>query len=99
MGVNPLTLSSHKTDLCTHYLIKIMHEFLKEIYNDFCTKHDMLKNKDGAYQSADDYLWLSTVQSRGGGYMYPQINLSQYQQNWLDNYRKLWKQTNGGEDI
>ena len=58
----------------------------------------MLKNKDGAYQSADDYLWLSTVQSRGGGYMYPQINLSQYQLNWLKNYSRLWVETNAMED-
>ena len=76
-----------------------MHDYLKEIYNDFCTKHDMLKNKDGAYQSADDYLWMNTVQSSGGGYMYPQLNLSKYQQNWLGNYIKLWEATNGGEDI
>jgi len=59
----------------------------------------MLKNKDGAYQSADDYLWMNTVQSRGGGHMYPQLNLSKYQQNWLANYIKLWDTTNGGEDL
>ena len=31
-----LTLSSHKTDLCSIILFKIMHDFLQEIYFDFC---------------------------------------------------------------
>tara|TARA_B100001769_G_scaffold207115_1_gene166590 strand:- start:638 stop:847 length:210 start_codon:yes stop_codon:yes gene_type:complete len=69
-----------------------MHEFLKEIYNDFCTKHDLPWNEDGSdYLSADDLLY---------GHMYAEIDsLTQYQQNWLGNYIKLWEQTNGGEDI
>ena len=32
-----------------------MHDYLKEIYNDFCTKHDMLKNKDGIYEAAEHW--------------------------------------------
>ena len=73
-----------------------MHEFLKEIYNDFCTKHGMPKtypdgeSLENTYLSADDVLHA---------HMYAEINLTQYQQNWLENYSKLWKQTNGGEDI
>ena len=65
-----------------------MHEWLKEIYNDFCEKHDMPINKDGAYQSADDILCLSVGS-------YP---LSINQRKWLENYSRLWVETNGMED-
>ena len=40
---------------CSLYLLKIMHDFLKEIYFDFCLKNDMPKHND-AYLSAEDYL-------------------------------------------
>ena len=33
------------------------HQFLKEIYKDFCSKHHMQKH-NGEYLSADDYLYL-----------------------------------------
>ena len=65
-----------------------MHEWLKEIYNDFCEKHDMPINKDGAYQSTDDILCLSVGS-------YP---LSINQRKWLENYSRLWVETNGMED-
>ena len=66
------------------------HEFLKEIYKDFCIKHDMPKNEDDAYQSADDILY---------SYRYMEIDLTVYQKEWLENYIKLWEETNGGENI
>ena len=66
-----------------------MHEFLKQIYFDFCEKHNMPINKDRAYQSADDILSLAVGS-------YP---LTMYQRKWLGNYINLWEATNGGEDI
>ena len=62
-----------------------MHDYLREIYFDFCLKNDMQKN-NGAYQSADDYL--------DGNF-----RLIKSQKHWLINYVKLWDFTNGGEDI
>tara|TARA_A100001388_G_scaffold2071_1_gene1542 strand:+ start:277 stop:516 length:240 start_codon:yes stop_codon:yes gene_type:complete len=53
-----------------------MHEFLKEIYFDFCLKNDMPKHND-AYLSADDYL--------NGNFQL--INSQVY---WLKNYIRLW---------
>ena len=53
-----------------------MHEWLKEIYNDFCQKYDMPKH-NGVYLSADDYLH--------GNYQ-----LTKYQRDWLKNYSRLW---------
>ena len=79
-----MTLSSHKTDLCTFTLFKIMHEWLKEIYNDFCQKYDMPKH-NGAYLSADDYLH--------GNYQLSEPKIS-----WLKDYSRLWVETNGMED-
>ena len=71
-----MTLSSHKTDLCSIILFKIMHDFLQEIYFDFCLKNDMPKHND-AYLSADDYL--------NGNFQL--INSQVY---WLKNYVRLW---------
>ena len=62
-----------------------MHDYLKEIYFDFCLKNDMPKHHD-AYLSADDYL--------NGNFQ-----LINSQIRWLGNYIALWEQTNGGEDI
>ena len=67
-----------------------MQEFLKEIYKDFCIKHDMPKNENDAYQSADDLLY---------SYKYAEINLTSYQKEWLENYVYLWEETNGGDNI
>ena len=61
-----------------------MHEWLKEIYNDFCQKYDMPKH-NGAYQSADDYL-------------YGDYQLSEPLIDWLKNYDRLWVETNAMED-
>ena len=61
-----------------------MHEWLKEIYNDFCQKYDMPKH-NGAYLSADDYLH--------GDYQ-----LSEPLIGWLKNYDRLWVETNAMED-
>ena len=66
------------------------HEFLKEIYNDFCIKNNLPKThtyvKGGQYLSADDYLNSD-------------LHLTSHQKSWLTNYIKLWESTNGGEDI
>ena len=66
-------------------LFKIMHDYLKEIYFDFCLKNDMPKHND-AYLSAEDYL--------NGNFQ-----LINSQIRWLGNYIVLWEATNGGEDI
>ena len=64
------------------------HQFLKEIYTDFCSKHHMQKH-NGQYLSADDYLYLG----KDGR------PLTEYQVQWLTNYIKHWEYTNAGEDI
>ena len=67
------------------YLLKIMHDYLKEIYFDFCLKNNMPKHND-AYLSAEDYL--------AGNF---QLLISQIF--WFKNYVRLWEATNGGEDL
>ena len=62
-----------------------MHDYLREIYFDFCLKNDMPKHND-AYLSADDYL-------------HGVFGFSHSQLTWLKNYVILWDATNGGEDI
>ena len=79
-----MTLSSHKTDLCTLTLFKIMHDYLKEIYFDFCLKNDMPKHND-AYLSAEDYL-------------HGVFGFSHSQLTWFKNYVILWDTINGGEE-
>ena len=58
-----------------------MHEFLKEIYFDFCLKNDMPKHND-VYLSADDYL-------------HGVFGLTHSQLTWLKNYvimgRNKWR--------
>ena len=61
---------------CSLYLLKIMHDYLKEIYFDFCLKNDMPKHND-AYLSADDYLHGN----------FQLINTQVY---WLKNFVRLW---------
>ena len=61
---------------CSLYLLKIMHDYLKEIYFDFCLKNDMPKHND-AYLSADDYLHGN----------FQLINSQVY---WLKNFVRLW---------
>ena len=53
-----------------------MHDYLREIYFDFCLKNDMPKHND-AYLSADDYL--------NGNFQL--INSQVY---WLKNFVRLW---------
>ena len=53
-----------------------MHDYLREIYFDFCLKNDMPKHND-AYLSADDYLHGN----------FQLINSQVY---WLKNYIRLW---------
>jgi len=76
-----LTLSSHKTDLCTLILFKIMHDYLQEIYYDWCLKNDMPKHSDGSpfngYLSADDLL-------------HSNYQLTKTQREWLKNFGRLW---------
>ena len=64
------------------------HDFFKEIYKDFCIKHNLPRNKDGSFLSAGDYLFAEE-----------DISVTEYQLTWLSNYIKLWGATNGGEDI
>ena len=75
------------------------HQFLKDIYTDFCSKHNMVK-RDGHYLSADDYLSLQNhemfIPEKD---IYETITLTAYQVQWLTNYIKHWEYTNGGEDI
>ena len=71
-----------------------MHLWLIEIFNDFCSKHDMPKNKDGEYLSASDIL-----QKYGSYIVSYREPLTIYQTTWLENYIYLWEGTNGGEDL
>ena len=67
-----------------------MHEFLKQIYFDYCLANDMPKHLESSplrgYLSVDDLMHIN----------YP---LNKPQRDWLKNYRRLWVATNGGEDI
>ena len=71
-----------------------MHDYLREIYNDFCIKNNLPRGRadyhddllGGAYLSAEDYL--------AGNF---QLLISQIF--WFKNYVRLWEATNGGEDI
>ena len=65
------------------------HEFLKEIYNDFCIKNNLPPNKDGSFPSAGDYLYVEKEN----------IPFTDHQLKWLDNFIKLWAATDGGESI
>ena len=57
-------------------LLSIMHDYLREIYFDFCLKNDMPKHNN-AYLSADDYL--------NGNFQL--INSQVY---WLKKFVRLW---------
>ena len=85
-----MTLSSHKTDRFVHHTFKIMHEFLIEIYSDFCLKNDMPKHPESSplrgYLSVDDLMHVN-------------YQLTKPQRDWLKNYNILWEATIGGEDI
>ena len=70
-------------------LLNFMHDFLKEIYYDFCVKHDLPRNNDRSFRSADDYLYPDEGD----------IPLTEYQVIWLGKYINLWETTNGGEDL
>ena len=77
-----MTLSSHKTDPFVHHtFITVMtqHDFLREIYNDFCIKNDMPKHKGGGYLSAGDIKFASAKYS-----------LTKHQKDWLQAYLILW---------
>ena len=65
------------------------HEFLKEVYDDFCTKHNLPLNKYGRFSSAGDYLYVEKEN----------IPFTDHQLKWLDNFIKLWAATDGGESI
>ena len=58
-----------------------MHDYLKEIYFDFCLKNDMPKHSESApfngYLSADDLL-------------HSNYQLTKSQVSWLKNYLRLW---------
>ena len=70
------------------------HEFLKEIYNDFCIKNNLPRGRadyhddllGGSFLSAEDYL-------------NSKIGLTHCQKKWFVAYINLWEATNGGEDI
>ena len=64
-----------------------MHEFLIEIYSDFCLKNDMPKHSESSplkgYLSVDDLMHVN----------YP---LTKPQRDWLKNYNILWEATMEG---
>jgi len=66
---------------CSLYLLKIMHDFLQEIYFDFCLKNDMPKHPESSpfngYLSADDLL-------------HSNYQFTKSQVYWLKNYVRLW---------
>ena len=75
-------------------LLMNTHEFLKEIYNDFCIKNNLPRGKadhrddliGGSFLSAEDYLNCT-------------MRLTHCQTRWLVAYINLWEATNGGEDL
>ena len=70
------------------------HEFLKEIYNDFCIKNNLPRGRadyhgellEGSFLSAEDYL-------------NSKMGLTYCQKRWLIAFINLWEATNGGEDL
>ena len=56
------------------------HDFLREIYNDFCIKNDMPKHKGGGYLSAGDIVYASN-----------KYQLTKYQKDWLNAFLVLWE--------
>ena len=63
------------------FFFKIMHDFLQEIYFDFCLKNDMPKHPESSpfngYLSADDLL--------SSNYQFTKSQVY-----WLKNYVRLW---------
>ena len=55
------------------------HDFLREIYNDFCIKNDMPKHKGGNYLSAGDIKFASAKYS-----------ITKHQKDWLKPISKIW---------
>ena len=54
-------------------------DFLSDVLEDFCSKHNI------PFMSADDIITA---------HIYAEIpSLTQYQQNWLDNYIQVWDLT------
>ena len=62
-------------------LLSIMHDYLREIYFDFCLKNDMPKHSESSpfkgYLSADDLL-------------HSNYQFTKSQVYWLKNYVRLW---------
>ena len=73
------------------------HEFLKEIYNDFCLKNDMPKHIKSENLSRD----IMSGYLSAGDIKYSKIesSLNNYQKDWLNAFLYLWEATNGGEDL
>ena len=55
------------------------HDFLREIYNDFCIKNDMPKHVNGGYLSAGDIKYASN-----------KYCLTKHQKEWLQAFLVLW---------
>ena len=73
------------------------HDFLKEIYNDFCIKNNMPKHIKSENLSRD----IMSGYLSAGDIRYSSIesSLTKYQKDWLNAFLVLWETTNGGEDI
>ena len=56
------------------------HDFLREIYNDFCIKNDMPKHINGGYLSAGDINYASN-----------KYQITKYQKDWLNAFLVLWE--------
>ena len=55
------------------------HDFLREIYNDFCIKNDMPKHINGGYLSAGDIKYASN-----------KYQLTKHQKDWLKCFIEIW---------
>ena len=53
--------------------------FLSDVLEDFCNKNDL------PFMSADDILYSSTLDG--------EVELTEYQKNWLCNYIEVWDRT------
>ena len=63
----------------TTTIVMTQHDFLREIYNDFCIKNDMPKHINGGYLSAGDINYASN-----------KYQLTKHQKDWLQEFLVLW---------
>ena len=71
--------------LTTTTIVMTQHDFLREIYNDFCLKNDMPKHLNGGYLSAGDINYASN-----------KYQITKYLKDWLQAFLVLWANVEEG---